>query len=317
MLVIIITNLALVLQTQNHIPYSCELPIMFRLKQSALLLSLLSCTTFADQTTYQSIVNQLVVNADGKVDITVLLLKEEDEISCSSANYDFRFDIEPIVGQRWYDTLILSRNTNSLVNFHYDEDSCILSAISLPKLYENGSSVGGETPEGQLKETGANGNVALIGTNGLSAESYSASDFYGQDAPAAAFDGYVYSNKANNDADEKISRGIWMAKNIDSDGEPIKPWIQVDFGKEVILSSIQIVLNKQSVELGRSPRNMALHTSIDGETFEEEAEFFLALGEKSGGDFATPIKSRFFRFEVLNNYGDKKFIEIDELELFQ
>jgi hypothetical protein len=43
----------------------------------------------------------------------------------------------------------------------------------------------------------------------------------------------------------------------------------------------------------------------------------LSLEESAGGDFAEPITARFFRFEVLNNYGDKKFVEIDELELFQ
>lgn len=290
---------------------------MLRLKNSAFLLSLLSCGTFAEQATYQSIANELTVNANGNVNVTVLLMDEDDEITCKKDQYDFRFSVEPIVGQRWYDTLLLSRNTNSLVDFVYDSDDCELVAISLPKLYENGSSVGGETPEGQLKETGENNNVALIGSNGLSSESYTASSFYGQDAPAAAFDGFVYNKKDNQDAGEKISRGIWIAENTDADGKAITPWLQVDFGKNVTLTGLRIKLNKQSLELGRSPRNMVLHTSIDGEEFEEESEFLLSLEESTGGDFAGPVTARFFRFEVLNNYGDKKFIEIDELELFQ
>ena len=290
---------------------------MLRLKDSALLLSLLSCATFAEQTSYQSIANELVVNANGNVDIKVLMIDLEDEIVCGNDQYDFRFSLEPIVGQRWYDTLLLSRNTNSFVNFVYNEDDCLLSAISLPKLYEDGSSVDGETPDGLLKETGENDNVALIGTNGLSAESYTASGFYGQDAPSAAFDGFVYSKKDNQDASAKIGRGIWIAKNIDADGTLLTPWIQVDFGKEVTLKGLLIKVNKQSLELGRSPRNVALHTSTDGENFEEETEFFLSLETSAGGDFSESITARFFRFEVLNNYGDKKFVEIDELELFQ
>jgi hypothetical protein len=290
---------------------------MFRLKNSLLFLSLLSCATFAEQASYQSIANELTVNANGYVDIKVLLMSEEDDIICKNSEYDFSFSLERIVGQRWYDTLLLSRNTNSVVEFVYDEDDCQLSAISLPKLYEAGSSLGGETSGGQLKETGGNNNVALIGSNGLSAENYTASSFYGQDAPSAAFDGFVFNQKDNQDANEKISRGIWIAKNIDADGKVLTPWLQVDFGKEVTLTGVLILVNKQSLELGRSPRNIALHTSNDGEDFEKETEFFLSLEESAGGDFAEPITARFFRFEVLNNYGDKKFVEIDELELFQ
>lgn len=290
---------------------------MLHLKNSTFLLGLLCCSAFAEQASYQSIANELAINANGNVDVKVLLMNEEDNIACSNDQYDFRFSLEAIVGQRWYDTLLLSRNANSFVDFVYDTDDCVLSAISLPKLYENGSSVGGETPEGQLKETGENNNVALIGSNGLSIESYSASSFYGQDAPAAAFDGFVYSTKDNQEADEKIGRGIWMVKSINEDGKAVLPWIQVDFGKEVTLTGLQIVINKQSLELGRSPRDIALHISTDGQEFTKESEFYLSYEESAGGDFPEAITARYFRLEILNNYGDKMFTEIDELELYQ
>lgn len=287
------------------------------LKSSVSLLCILSWSTLAEQASYQSIANELTINANGNVDVKVLIVDEEDEIFCNADQYDFRFSLDTVVGQRWYDTLLLSRNSGSLVDFVYDPDNCELTAIALPKLYENGSAVDNGTPDGQLKETGENNNVALIGTNGLSADSYSASSFYGQDAPEAAFDGFVYNQKDNQDASDKISRGIWMAKNVDEDGEPITPWLQVDFGKQVTLTGILIKINKQSLELGRSPKNIALYTSTDGEEFTAETEFFLSLGESTGGDFEEVVTSRFFRFEVLNNYGDKMFVEIDELELFQ
>lgn len=290
---------------------------MQHLKSTVFLLCLLSWNTFSEQASYQSIANELTINANGNVDVNVLNVDEEDEIFCKTDQYDFRFSLDTIVGQRWYDTLLLSRNSSSLVDFVYDQDDCELTAISLPKLYEDGSSVVSETPDGELKETGENNNVVLIGTNGLSAESYSSSSFYGQDAPEAAFDGYVYNKKGNQDANDKISRGIWMAKNVDADGEKVTPWLQVDFGKQVTLSGILIKINKQSLELGRSPKNVTLYTSNDGEEFTEETEFFLSLQESTGGDFAELVTARFFRFEVLNNYGDKMFVEIDELELFQ
>jgi hypothetical protein len=287
------------------------------LKKSVLLLSLLSCVTFAEQASYQSLANELRVNSNGDVDVKVLMIDEEDEIACRNDEYDFRFSIEPIVGQRWYDTLLLSRSANSLVDFVYDTDDCQLAAISLPELYDNGSSIGRETPEGELKETGENGNVALIGTNGLSAESYSSSSFYGQDASTAAFDGFVFNIKENQDANEKIGRGLWLANNIDAGGNELTPWLQIDFGKLVTLAGMRMFINDKSLELGRSPRLIILYTSVDGEEFEEITELQLSLEGSVGSDFFKSITARFFRFEVVNNYGDKNYVEIDELELYQ
>jgi hypothetical protein len=290
---------------------------MLYLKNYILLLSLLSWVTFAEQTSYQSIANELKINSNGDVDVKVVLLHEGDEITCGNDEYDFRFSIEPIVGQRWYDTLLLSRSTSNFVDFIYDVDNCQLSAIALPKYYDDGSSLGEETPEGGLEETGENGNVALIGSNGLFAESYSSSSFYGQDSAAAAFDGFVFSVKENQDANEKVGRGLWLANNIDADGNLLTPWLQVDFGRIVTLTGMRTFINNKSLELGRSPSAIILYTSIDGGEFEEISEFQLSLDESVGIDFSESITARFFRFEVINNYGDENYVEIDELELFQ
>jgi hypothetical protein len=199
----------------------------------------------------------------------------------------------------------------------YNTDSCQLSAISLPELFDDGSGVGEEIPEGQLIETGDNGNVALIGTNGLIAESYSASSFYGHDSAAAAFDGFVYNTKINQDANDKVGRGLWLANNLDADGNLLTPWVQIDFGKLVTLSGMRLSINAKSFELGRSPSTMMVYSSIDGEEFEEIGEFQLPLETSTYNVFPESITSRFFRFEVLNNFGDKNYVEIDELELFQ
>lgn len=290
---------------------------MLNLKKCVLLLSLLSGVTFAEQASYQSIANKLKINANGDVDVKLLLINEEGEIECKQDEYDFRFSIEPIVGQRWYDTLLLSRNANSLVEFVYNTDDCQLSSISLPELYENDTPIRGEIPEGELVETGDNGNVALIGTNGLSAESYSASSFFGHDFPSAAFDGFVLSSKENQDANEKIGRGIWLANNKDADGDLLTPWLQVDFGQLVTLSGMRLFINDKSVELGRGPSTIILYVSTDGGEYEEITEYQLPLAGSYSSDFPEPITARFFRFEVYNNYGDNNFVEIDELELFQ
>lgn len=282
---------------------------------SALLLC--SGTSMAEQVTYQSIANVLKLSDNGKVAIKLLIREDEGEITCSTGEYDFEFDLSSIVGQKWYDTLILSRTANSLIDFQYDDSSCTLSAITLPKLYRAGNDVGNETPDGKLAETGEHGNVALIKSNGLTDASYQSSSFYGQDSHVGAFDGYLYKEKINEDADTKLGRGIWMTKRIDSDNKVVTPWIQVDFGKEVTLSGMRTMINKKSMALGRSPRNIVLLTSEDGKDFTQFESYRLGLREVVDTSFSSAVTSRFIRMQIDSNYGDNNFIEIDEWELSQ
>jgi hypothetical protein len=171
----------------------------------------------------------------------------------------------------------------------------------------------------KVNRTGGNGNVAIIGTNGLTADSYSSSSFYGQDISSAAIDGFVFSSKENQDANTKIGRSILLANSndTDTDGNVIIPWLQIDFGKLVTLAGMQTIINNGSLELGRSPSVIILYTSTDVAEFEEITEFQLSLEESVSTDFFEPITSRFFRFEIVNNCGDENYIETDELELYQ
>jgi hypothetical protein len=290
---------------------------MFALKNAALTLSILSTFSYAGSASYQSIANELTLKSTGQVLIKALLVNPDDLIDCANAEHDFHFELNTITGQKWYDILLLSRNSNSLVEFHYDDQNCQLSAIKLLQIYAPGSEVGEEGSPDKLKETGERSNVALINSNGLSTESYDASDFYGQDAPSAAFDGYIYSVKDNQDGSEKIARGIWIARNIKDNGDFVQPWLQVDFGKDVALTGLAILLNKQSLELGRGPRDILIHAAKFGEELAEIEALRMPLQSLSTVDFTNPITARFFRIEVLSNYGDRKFVEIDELELYQ
>ncbi|MGJ8681900.1 discoidin domain-containing protein [Paraglaciecola sp.] len=289
---------------------------MVKFKHSLLALSLLSSLTTAETTTYQSIANELSLNSEGDVQVKVLLVNETDEILCSDDSYDFIFNIESITAQKWYDTLLLSRNANSLVDFIYDNETCSLSALKLPKLYEHGDNV--TEPGKQLKETGEFGNVALIGSNVLTLENYSTNSHYGQDGAASAFDGYTYSVKSNVDSSDKIGRGIWLYRiSSDSDENDLKPWLQVDFNKNVTLVGLAIFINEQSLKLGRSPRNATLYTSIDGVEFDEVENLTFSFESPAGGNFSSPITARYFRLAIEDNYGDSRFIEIDELEFYQ
>ncbi|MCF2949027.1 discoidin domain-containing protein [Paraglaciecola aquimarina] len=286
------------------------------LKPTILGLGILTNCALAESTIYQSIANELTIDSAGVIKVKVLLVNETDEITCSHGNYDFLFNLESIIGQKWYDTLLLSRNANSLIDFIYDNTSCTLLALKLPKLYEHGDNV--NEPGKGLKETGEYGNVALIGSNILTDANYSTNSHYGQDVVTAAFDGYTYSTKSNSDATDKISRGIWLHKIIDeADEEIVKPWLQVDFNKNVTLVGLAIFMNQQSLELGRSPRYATLYTSLDGVDFEKIENLSFSFDSPASGNFSSPITSRFFRLVIDSNYGDNRFIEVDELEFYQ
>ena len=276
--------------------------------------------TLAEPKEYKSIVNQMQIDAQGKVRLSVLLKEENDEILCSDNGYHFGFELNNATMEKWYDSLILARSSNSFLNFHYEEysnNNCELTAITFPKLYDRGTDPGEDPTTGLLKETGNYGNVALIGTNGLSSDSFSSNEFYGQDAPQAAFDGYIYSEKANADADEKIARGIWLLEKEFVNGVFQKPWIQIDFGKEVSILGTRIFINKKSMELGRNPRNVTVQTSNDGEEFTTHEKFVLPSQEVTSTPFSVTAKARYFRLLIESNNGDAKFIEIDEWEFYQ
>lgn len=279
-------------------------------------LALLSTlTTNAADMSYQSSPQIVTLSADGTVQVKVKAAENLEPIICSQSAYDFEFYLESIVSQKWYDALVVANGANGIIDFHYDDATCMLSALSLTRLSStDGSS---ETPKGELDETGNYGNVALIGSNGLTQSSYSASGFYGQDSHVAAFDGYVYSDKINADADDKISRGIWMAAMKDSSGALAEPWLQVDFGKKVSIAGIRLHINSKSLGLGRSPKSIVLMTSDDGEDFVQYDTYTLPYQALVDGKFTDTLKTRFLRLKVLSNYGDANFVEIDEWEIYQ
>ena len=60
-----------------------------------------------------------------------------------------------------------------------------------------------------------------------------------------------------------------------------------------------------------------LATSMDGVDFVEVESLTFSFASPAGGNFSTAITARFFRLVIESNYGDRRFIEIDELEFYQ
>lgn len=287
------------------------------MKKLALVAALSTLYAHGETESYKSIANTMVLHANGEVRVNVLLREEDDEVACAAESYDFAFDINTVVGEKWYESLLLSRNTNSLVEFEYNSQDCTLLSLKLPQMYSQGDAVGEEPIDGKLNTSGEHGNVALIGTNGLTESSYYASNFYRQDVVTAAFDGHIFRKKVNQDAGQAIGRGIWIVEKTDSDGNDVNPWLEVDFGKEVELAGMRLLINQASLELGRSPRHIALLTSDDGSDYEEFDSFVLSAQSTVDVPFSSALNARYIRLQISSNYGDSRFIEIDEWELYQ
>lgn len=205
---------------------------------------------------------------------------------------------------------------NDYVQLMYRKESTVVgnaysipneSIISFEWVSERSSTYNGEL----LDTTGQYGNIALIGTNDLTIESYSASGTYYLDIPASAFDGYIYPTMLINDASsQRVYRGVWISpRNVNTD-----QWLQVDFGKLVNISGFRIAIYHG--HQGRLPKDIIIQTSNDGVTFVDQE--FLTLDNVADQviNLSSEVQAQYFRLFMKNNYGDKH-IEIDEFEIFQ
>jgi len=259
---------------------------------------------------YSSLPNEVLID---ETNVTIKMLQIDEE-SPSCLESGVVFPVDSISADTWINALMVARQQQQFLDFSYDDSNCALSSINLPALYNNQSGVTGSGP---LDETGLNGNVALIGSNNIEAASITSSGYYGKDEPAAAFDGHTYTAQLNDDSLGKIARGIWLENHKTGYTSNDKPWIEVDFGEPVIISSLGIFINAQSLGLGRLPRTISVHYSIDGNEYNKITEYTLAKSEVNTLQLTTSTKGRMFRIYVENNFGDAKFIEIDELEFYQ
>ncbi|WP_100640665.1 discoidin domain-containing protein [Alteromonas facilis] len=277
---------------------------------AACLLSMLAASANAEE--YQSIANEVEIGSDNYVNVKFITINEDDEPSCLEDGIYFPLN-EPYASA-WLDTMILARQSQQLVKFSYSAQDCSMSALTLLPLYSDN---GGSYNNGPLEETGLNGNVALIGSNGLEESSISSSEYYNNDSAAAAFDGYVYSQQVNEESQGKIGRGIWLTKQWDSDNVRVNPWVEVDFGTVVTLSGLGIFINEQSLGLGRLPRTVSISSSNDGQTFTDTME--ISLQNNASNTLALPekLQGRFIKLQFVRNFGDPNYIEVDEIELYQ
>ncbi|ALS96978.1 hypothetical protein AT746_00905 [Lacimicrobium alkaliphilum] len=265
---------------------------------------------------YAGKVTDLMITKTGNVLVGV---NQDDDnvLACQEGDWPLIFQSDSGVGQNWLDFLMLARNTNQKIRIGYlpaHSSRCAVEYVAATAAdgYGDGSDpIGGE--DDKLIETGIYGNIALIDSNGLTQASFTASSYYRDDVPAAAFDGHTWSDKVNEDAGQKINRGLWLLRREENKDA----WIQVDFGQKANISGMRIILNEKASQLGRGPRDVVVQVSNDGENFADHESFRLSNIADQTGSFNSAIEARYLRLQILNNFGDANYIEIDELELYQ
>lgn len=172
--------------------------------------------------------------------------------------------------------------------------------VGSPNLLLSVVASGGEPATG----TGPNNNIALIGTNGLTEASYSASTTYFADRPAGAFDGHLYSSQYNDAAGAKIARGMWGTST------PTE-WIQIDFGRQMEVTGFAHIGSAQLAVW--APESVVLQVSSDGVNFTDHGNF-TTNNVMNSFTLGAPVQGQYIRFVFTKNSGPN--IAVEELEVY-
>lgn len=191
--------------------------------------------------------------------------------------------------------LLAQSNSGALTEVPADSPNLLLAVTTEPAEPAEPTTYPGE-------KTGAYDNIALIGTNGLTEASYTASGTLAQDSPAGAFDGYGnLAGQVNADAGAKVMRGWWA--NFSTSG-----WLQVDFGTQVIISGFRQESSFLDAELA------TLQVSDNGVDFVDHESFDIQYVNTSF-TLSSPVQGRYIRMQLSNPSGDT-VIAVEELEYF-
>ncbi len=285
----------------------------------ALFLIPFACVAAVPTVEYAGQITNIHMSKSNEVKIGVRL-PEEEILDCHGDDWPFYFNLGEAYSSSWLDLLLLANRTQDTIRIGYTPNSNSTCSIQYVAIMEQDGVLGGDeedpiTGDPTLTRTGKYGNVALLGTNGLTAVSYEASHSYRQDGPEAAFDGFIYNESFNNHAEEMINRGLWLlSKTKENKGQEY--WLQVEFNKQVEITSFRIAINEQARRLGRLPKGVTIQISDDGINFFDHDALRLNNSRDQRALLTSKASLKFFRMRIDSNYGDTNYIEIDELELF-
>ena len=268
---------------------------------------------------YTGPVTNLFIGKSEQIKIGVLE-DENEPVECyasENASWQFHFEANQHYSDRWFEILNLVRRTQEPIRIGYqanDESSCAIEYLAL--FSGNGNNNDNvDVPTDGLERNGSYGNIALLGSNGLSESSYSASDYYNNDEAHSAFDGYTFDSEVADGVGSPTNRNIWLVKKDTSKSNDTQYWLQVEFNEPVKVSGFRVILNSKSVSLGRGPKEIIAQASIDGSNFVDHQSVRFNKAPDQRANFSSKIELTHFRVLVKSNWGDA-FIEIDELEVF-
>jgi hypothetical protein len=164
-------------------------------------------------------------------------------------------------------------------------------------------------------ETGINGNIALFGSNGITASSITSNAISGSiHSPfTALFDGWQDFVQKNASSVGRIRNGNFGSVWNTADNS----YFSIDLGKEASISGFRVLSYNHSRVGLYFPKDIRIESSVDGVNFSTEELFTLPeVIDTEVISMSTPFTSRYFRFHVVNGYHDHMIV-FGEVEVFQ
>ena len=189
---------------------------------------------------------------------------------------------------------------------------------------ERNSNNNNDTP---LVRTGTNfDNLSLVGTNGLSPNSFtSSSSLYTDNYGVGAFDGFIYEGssarwvQSNPDAlpvnsfSEPWNTSWWYSEIYQTENQ----WLQIAYDREINMKGFRIFSGAtHSYIYNRLPKDIDLLYSNDGSNWTLHESFTMPKTLPTSYNLMSDITAKYFRFYIKNNHGDTKYIAINELEIY-
>lgn len=251
---------------------------------------------------------------DIKIGIIEEIGKELDCAKYDDTQWPLYFGNNESYTDQWFEILNLVRRTQEPIRIGYTpsaDSSCAIEYLALLR----GDGDDNIDPVGDsLTRSGMYGNIALVYTNNLTMDNFTASTHDRSDIAPSAFDGYTFDGQIDERLGSQINRGIWVAYK-DPKKRSAEYWLQVKFEDLVTVSGFRVMVNEKSVSLGRSPRVVTVEYSVDGEYFFEQGTYPMAKMDDQVVGMSGKVELQYFRLKVDHNYGDS-YIEIDELEIY-
>lgn len=162
--------------------------------------------------------------------------------------------------------LILLLSITSLSVFAETYETRIKIGSTLENVFNASSPAVVVPPHSTFIETGAYGNIALIGTNGLTTSSYTASSKHSHSSysVSAIFDGYMteLGTKINNESSGIIQGGSWASRRNDN---PIfNEWISVNLGDFAHVGGFRLIALTATNGIKNVSKDIIIQASIDG-----------------------------------------------------